>query len=146
MKFRQHKWLKSDTKPSVPKSAPGLTPTEILARLRDRAADARKFASQFDVPVDYDAMKRVMARRSSFDKREPGVTEPRWEEKDTDTVMMSISPESIELLAVASMMHNCCNDADFEIRYSYGSGIGTNIVAKCTRCGQRFDITDYDNW
>ena len=146
MKFRQHKWLKSDTKPTVPKSATGLTPTEILARLRERAADARKFAAQVDAPIDYDVMKRAMSRRTSFDKREPGVSEPSWEEKATDTVVMTISPETIEMLCIASMRHSCCNDADFEIRYSYGSGIGTNIVAKCTRCGKRYDITDYGSW
>lgn len=137
MKFKQRTQLRPVHKPLVPLKQPTISPQEILAHLRARRAQET---------IDYDVMKRVTARRSSFDKREPGVTEPRWKEKEFDTVVMSISPESIELLAVAAMRHNCCNDADFEIRYSYGSGIGTNIVAKCARCGERFDITDYGNW
>ena len=90
--------------------------------------------------------KKVQSRRTPYDKRELGVHEPRWSEKDNEHVVATMSPETIELLAIASMRHTGCNDADFEIRYSYGSGIGTNIVAKCMRCGQRFDITDYSNW
>lgn len=88
----------------------------------------------------------IRARRSKVDTRELGVFEPRWEEKDSEHKVLTLSRETIELLALAAAKHDCCNDPDFEIRYSYGSGIGTNIVAKCIRCGQRYDVTDYGSW
>lgn len=87
----------------------------------------------------------IAARRTSFDRRTLGVEEPRWDGKHETQPDFSLSRESIELLAVASMTHSC-RDADFDIYYSYGSGLGTNIVAKCTRCGKRYDITDYGSW
>lgn len=87
----------------------------------------------------------IRSRRSSVDKRPDGVQAPRWEEKESDDKIVALSAETIELLALASLDH-VCEDTDFEISYSYGSGIGTNIVAKCQRCGERFDVTDYGNW
>ena len=90
-------------------------------------------------------LSAIAARRTPIDKRPIGVQEPRWDEKNETRAEFSLSSESIELLAVASMTHSC-RDADFDIYYSYGSGLGTNIVAKCTRCGKRYDITDYGSW
>lgn len=89
---------------------------------------------------------RVMRRRGRLDKRDLPVTEPRWTESAGEQPVLTLSRETIELLALAMEQHTCCPDADFELRYSYGSGLGTNIVAKCTRCGQRYDITDYGSW
>lgn len=85
------------------------------------------------------------ARRTSYDKRPEGVHEPRWDVSKDGERVVSLSRESIELLSLASASHSC-NDSDYTLYYSYGSGIGTNIVAKCNGCGKRFDITDYGNW
>lgn len=87
----------------------------------------------------------IRSRRSAFDKRPDGVRAPRWEESETDNKIVTLSAETIELLALVSLDHPC-KDSDYEIIYSYGSGIGTNIAAKCRRCGERFDVTDYSSW
>lgn len=87
----------------------------------------------------------IKSRRTSLDNRPLGVHAPGWIEKPSDDKIVALSAETIELLALASLEHGC-KDTDFEISYSYGSGIGTNIVAKCQRCGERFDVTDYGSW
>ena len=113
------------------------TTSTLLDRVRANAFRPNPNLSMYD---------RVMRRRSRLDKRDLPVTEPRWAESAGEQPVLTMSSETIELLALAMEQHTCCPDTDFEIRYNYGSGLGTNIVAKCARCGKRYDITDYGSW
>lgn len=127
--IRNRKYLKAGSRKN---------PTStLLERIRANAYRPESTLTMYD---------RVMRRRGRFDKRDFPVTEPRWAETADEQPVLTLSSETIELLALAMEQHTCCHDTNFELRYVYGSGLGTNIVAKCTRCGQRYDITDYGNW
>ena len=127
--IRNHKYLKAGSRKN---------PTStLLERVRANAYRPEPTLTMYD---------RVMRRRSKIDNRDLPVTEPRWAEHSNEHPVLTLSSETIELLALAMEQHTCCHDTDFELRYGYGSGLGTNIVAKCTQCGQRYDITDYSSW
>ena len=100
--------------------------------------DATSYAYEYSRGIE----RIAQLVRDKFIQR---VSAPTWSDPKETNPVVTLSRETIEKLAVVGLGHRC-RDADIAVCYSYGSGIGTNIVAKCTQCGQRYDVTDYGSW
>lgn len=67
--------------------------------------------------------------------------------------MRKLNPNEKKLFKLISNIHKCPwylrifhKEQHFDISEHNSSGIGSNIFIKCSRCGQIYDITDYDVW
>ncbi len=63
------------------------------------------------------------------------------------TAGVSIDAEEAHALRFWLMYHKCDleENANFIIKQSFSSGIGTNTVIQCS-CGEGKDVTNYHSW
>lgn len=104
-----------------------------------------------------DEYKQVCAQRDSLQKR---LTEFNADEeiRKANERVDYMRRHSLHIMSDKEMEANnrfvqkhyetcCCGKAGITFEYGLtGTGIGTAIYIRCTKCGEQEDITDFNNW